>query len=210
MVIAMTCRKLSFIGRAERDDPRDRTIWRRRGMTGREQLLDPTGFDENAADNTLAPRPAGLRGLTVGLLDNTKPNAEPLLSEVADELRRRQGVGTSLKYTKGYFGTPMDEDILKQIVRDCDLVVTAVGDCGSCSAATVADGIMLERAGVPAVSIISDSFLVSGRAMAQVQGFAGYEFVAVRHPVASLDTAQLRDRVQAVLPEVLRILGVES
>jgi hypothetical protein len=179
-------------------------------MTGREKLLDPTGFDESAADKTLAPRPAGLRGLTVGLLDNTKPNAEVLLSEIADELQRRHGVGRSLRYTKGYFGTPMDEDMLKQIAQDCDLVVTAVGDCGSCSAATVADGIMLERAGVPAVSIVSDSFLVSGRAMAEVQGFGGYEFVAVRHPVASLDAARLRDRVQLVLPDVLRILGVES
>jgi hypothetical protein len=100
--------------------------------------------------------------------------------------------------------------MLKQIVQECDLVVTAVGDCGSCSAATVADGILLERAGVPAVSIVSDSFLVSGRAMAKVQGFAGYHFTAVRHPVASLDAEQLHDRVRGVMPDVLRILGVES
>jgi hypothetical protein len=179
-------------------------------MTGREKLLDPTGFNEKAADNTLAPRPAGLRGLTIGLLDNTKPNAEVLLSEIADELRRRHGVGRSLMFTKGYFGTPMEEDMLKQLAQDCDLVVTGVGDCGSCSAATVADGILLERAGVPTVSIVSDSFLVSGRAMAEVQGFSGYEFVAVQHPVASLDAAQIRDRVHVVLPELLRILGVES
>ncbi|MGH3391800.1 MAG: UGSC family (seleno)protein [Actinomadura sp.] len=179
-------------------------------MTGREKLLDPTGFDERAGDNTLAPRPAGLRGLTVGLLDNTKPNAGMLLSEIAGELRRRQDIGESRMYTKGYFGTPMEETMLKQIAQECDLVVTAVGDCGSCSAATVADGILLERAGIPTVSVVSDSFLASGRAMAQVQGFSGYEFVAVKHPVASLDAARLRDRVQAVLPEVLRILGVES
>lgn len=179
-------------------------------MTGRERLLDPTGFDEEASAGTLAPRPATLRGLTIGLLGNTKPNAEVLLSEVAGVLRRRHDAGEVREYTKDYFGTPAKDELLKQVVQECDLVVTAVGDCGSCSAATVADGILLERSGVPAVSIVSDSFLVSGRAMAEVQGFPGYEFVAVRHPVASLDEAQLRDRVQAVLPEVLRILGVES
>ncbi|GAA5049373.1 hypothetical protein HNP84_004288 [Thermocatellispora tengchongensis] len=179
-------------------------------MTGRERLLDPTGFDEKAADDTLAPRPAGLRGLTIGLLDNTKPNAEVLLTEIAGELQRRYGAGKSLMYTKGYFGTPAEEDMLKRIAKECDLVVTAVGDCGSCSAATVADGILLERAGIPTVSIVSDSFLVSGRAMAEVQGFPGFEFVAVRHPVASLDAEQLRERVRDVLPDVLRILGVES
>lgn len=179
-------------------------------MTGRERLLDPTGFDEEAGEGTLAPRPADLRGLTVGLLGNTKPNAEVLLAEIAGVLRDRYGAGEAREYTKDYFGTPVKEDLLKQVVQECDLVVTAVGDCGSCSAATVADGILLERSGVPAVSIVSDSFLVSGRAMAEVQGFPGYEFAAVEHPVASLDDARLRDRARAVLPEVLRILGVES
>lgn len=179
-------------------------------MPEREKLLDPTGFDGQAADNTLAPRPAGLQGLTIGLLDNTKPNAEVLLTEIAGELQRRYDAGKSVMYTKGYFGTPMEREMLDQLVQDCDLVITAVGDCGSCSAATVADGIMLERAHVPAVSIVSDSFLVSGRAMAEVQGFAGYRFVAVEHPVASLDAEQIRARVQTVLPEVLRILGVDS
>ncbi|GLZ09496.1 hypothetical protein Acsp03_69620 [Actinomadura sp. NBRC 104412] len=179
-------------------------------MTGRERLLDPTGFDERTADTTLAPRPAGLRGLTVGLVDNTKPNAQVLLSEIAGELSRRFGTSGSRMYTKGYFGTPMEDDLLKQVAEECDVVVTAVGDCGSCSAATVADGIMLERAGIPAVSVISDSFLMSARAMASVQGFPGFEFIAVEHPVASLDAGQLRDRVLAVMPDVQRILGAEA
>lgn len=176
-------------------------------MTEREKLLDPTGFDERAADGTLAPRPAGLRGLTVGLLDNTKPNAEVLLERIGAELKSRYGVGEVRMYAKGYFGTPVEDDLLKQIAQDCDVVVTAVGDCGSCSAATVADGILLERAGVPTASIVSDSFFVSGRAMARVQGFPGYEFTAVQHPMASLDSEQIDQRVQAVLPDVLRIIG---
>jgi hypothetical protein len=46
--------------------------------------------------------------------------------------------------------------------------------------------------------------------MAELQGFPGYEFVAVRHPVASLDKAQLRDRVRDSMPELLRILGVDG
>lgn len=42
-----------------------------------------------------------------------------------------------------------------------------------------------------------------------MHGFPGYEFVTVPHPVASLSEAQIRSRVSEVLPEVLRILGVE-
>jgi hypothetical protein len=179
-------------------------------MAVREPLLDPTGAATRAADATLAPRPAHLRGLTVGLLDNTKANASALLSEVDELLRDRFHTNEPRRYTKDYFGTPVKDGLLEQIVDECDLVVTAIGDCGSCSAATVADGIRFERAGVPAVAIISDAFLLSGQGMATLQGFRGYEFLAVRHPVASLDAAQLRDRVREAMPRLLRILGADA
>jgi hypothetical protein len=175
-----------------------------------EKLVDPTGFDRRTGDATLTPRPPSLRGLTVGLLDNTKANAGPLLSEIAAELRRSYGIGATREYAKDYFGTPVKDELLKRIADECDVVITAVGDCGSCSAATVADGILFERAGVPAVSIVSDSFLMSGRAMAKVQGFPGFAFLAVRHPVASLDTEQIRERALDAVPELVRILGVEG
>jgi hypothetical protein len=46
--------------------------------------------------------------------------------------------------------------------------------------------------------------------MAKVQGFPGYAFATVPHPVASLDAEQLRDAARGVLPEVLTILGVQQ
>lgn len=175
-------------------------------MAAREALLDPTGTDERATDATLAPRPTSLRGLTVGLLDNTKVNATPLLQEIGDALTSRYGAGTTRIYTKDYFGTPVKDELLRQVIEECDVVVTAVGDCGSCSAATVADGVLFERAGIPAVSICSDSFGMSGAAMARLEGFPGFEFLTVEHPVASLDAEQIRQRAEKVIPGVVRIL----
>lgn len=177
-------------------------------MTTREPLLDPTGAAEGAADGTLAPRPVSLKGLTVGLIDNTKPNAMLLLDQIVADLERDHGVGEVKRYVKDYFGTPIKDELFQQVVSEVDIVITAVGDCGSCSAATVADGIMFERAGIPTVSITSDSFAMSGQAMADVQGFPGFEFVMVEHPVASLDAAQIRGRADQAVPEALRILGV--
>jgi len=179
-------------------------------MTLLEPLLDPTGMEEGSADATLSPRPVSLRGLTIGLLDNTKPNATMLLEEIAADLVARHGIAGTKLYTKDYFGTPVQSPLFEQIVAECDVVITAVGDCGSCSAATVADGIMFERAGVPAVAITSDSFLMSGQAMAMVQGFPGFDFYAVQHPMASLTADEVRERAQTAMPEVLRILGVEE
>lgn len=179
-------------------------------MAAREALLDPTGMDERSADGTLAPRPGTLRGLTVGLLDNTKVNATQLLGEIGRALTDRYGIAGTKLYTKDYFGTPVKEELLRQIAAECDVVVTAVGDCGSCSAATVADGVLFERAGIPTVSICSDSFAMSGAAMAEVQGFPGFEFLTVEHPVASLDADQIRERAERAVPDITRILGVEA
>lgn len=179
-------------------------------MAWQEALLDPTGMAEGAADGTLAPRPVSLKGLRIGLLDNTKPNSTMLLEEIAGHLQREYGAGEATLYTKDYFGTPVAEALLERIAADNDVVVTAVGDCGSCSAATVADGILFERAGIPTVSITSDSFFMSGRAMAQVQGFPAFDFTAVAHPMASLSAEEVRERAETVMPEVLRILGVEE
>lgn len=178
--------------------------------TTREALLDPTGAVEGQDDSTLSPRPVTLKGLTVGLLDNTKPNSMHLLNEIAADLERDYGVTEFKRYVKDYFGTPIKDELFDQVVSEVDVVITAVGDCGSCSAATVADGIKFERAGIPTVSITSDSFAMSGQAMADVQGFPGFQFAMVEHPMASLDAPQIRGRADAIMPTVLRILGASE
>jgi hypothetical protein len=95
---------------------------------GPERLLDPTGDDERATDTTLAPRLSSLRGLTVGLLENTKPNAVALLSAVAAELKRRHGLRASIMYTKSYFGHPVEESLIQRILHSCDFAVAGIGD----------------------------------------------------------------------------------
>jgi len=45
--------------------------------------------------------------------------------------------------------------------------------------------------------------------MANAYGFPGFEYVSIPHPVASLTSAQIRSRVLDMMPDLLRILGVE-
>jgi hypothetical protein len=73
----------------------------------------------------------------------------------------------------------------------------------------LADGIVLERAGIPTVSICTDAFVVTAEAMAKVYGFPGFQFALLPHPLASLDAEQIRARAKDLLPDVLRILGLE-
>jgi hypothetical protein len=73
----------------------------------------------------------------------------------------------------------------------------------------LADGILLEQVGVPTVSIVTDVFVVPARAMAKAYGFPGFEFLTVPHPLASLGMDAIRERVTELMPELLRILGLE-
>ena len=97
-------------------------------MAGPEMLLDPTGDDDRATDTTLSPRLHSLRGLTVGLLDNNKPNSTALLQSVARELQRVHEVQTSIIFSKSYFGTPTEESLIQRILHSCDFALAGVGD----------------------------------------------------------------------------------
>lgn len=179
-------------------------------MSRTASILDPTGAADVNQNSTLAPRTKPLRGATVGLLDNGKVNGANLLEALGLLLRESEGVRETRLFHKPYAGQPLDGEQLGEIASACDFVVTAIGDCGSCSAATLADGILLEREGVPAASICTEPFAVTGAAMARLQGFPGYRFVKTRHPVASLDQDELNARAREIAPDVLGVWGVTA
>jgi hypothetical protein len=175
----------------------------------RSAIVDPTGASVGTDDVTLAPRRTSLAGVTLGLLDNGKVNGGVLLDELGRALAAADGVADVITYVKPYAGQPLVEPQLSEIAEACDVVVTAIGDCGSCSAATVADGILLERRGVPTASVVTPAFELSAAAMAQGYGFPGYRFATTAHPVASLDQTEVTARIPSLRAKVLEILGIE-
>ena len=178
-------------------------------------ILDPTGRAGVAAaprpDLLLATRRPALSGLRVGLMDNTKHNAALLLHEIGKLLVAEHGLAAvTVEATKANFAAPAPAELIERYRQDCDVVITGVGDCGSCSASAVADGILFEQAGVPAAVICSDAFVVTADAMAELRGAAGYHYARTAHPVAVLTTEQVQQRAKQLLPEVVAILRGDS
>ena len=68
------------------------------------------------------------------------------------------------------------------------------------------DGIVFEKVGMPAASIITDVFEATGRAMAQSWGVPNYTFLALPHPIANLTDAQLEQRAREIAPEIVKLL----
>lgn len=173
-----------------------------------DRIIDPTvGPAGDARGRTaLAARPGDLTGLRLGLLVNTKRNAAAFVEEVAAVLAAEHGVTPALTRTKPSIVHPAPAEMVAELRAACDVVVVGVGDCGSCSASAVADGLQLEEAGIPSVVIVSDAFRVSADAMAELQGTEGYQYVATPHPVASLSRDGVRARAVAAAPEIVTLL----
>jgi hypothetical protein len=174
-------------------------------------MIDPTvrRATRDARATTLAARKPTLKGSRVGLLANVKRNAEQFLDEVGTLLQREHGVAGVVRRKKLSITDPVPPEILNDLVAACDVVVVGVGDCGSCSASAIADGLALEAAGVPAVVICSDAFRVTADAMAALQGSPGYHYVQTAHPVAPLGPEQLRERAVSALPEIVATLTTD-
>jgi hypothetical protein len=172
-----------------------------------EAMIDPTGGPSaDAAGLRLAARPGRLDGLVVGLLANPKRNAEEFLDAVGELLAADHGTADVVRARKTSITDPVPPATLAELSERCDVVLIGVGDCGSCSAAAVADGIAFEAAGVPAAVICSDAFQVSADAMARLQGSPGYTYVTTAHPVAPLDADGVRERARLALPELVGLL----
>ena len=172
-----------------------------------EAIIDPTAGPAAASGRdpaALAARPASLSGLRLGLLANTKRNAEEFLTQVGRELAARYGVRTVLAAKKPNIVETAPEPMMAELRAECNIVVTGVGD--ACSASAVADGLLLEQGGIPAVVICSDAFTVSADAMADLRGAPGYQYVTTAHPVANLTPDGVRARAAQAVPAIVALL----
>ena len=90
-------------------------------------VYDPRGAVE-AKPMTTAPRVKKLEGLRLGLLDNTKWNANKLLRGVRDRLAEKHGFSAVNYYKKESFSLNAAPALIKEIAANNDIVITAIGD----------------------------------------------------------------------------------
>ena len=91
------------------------------------QVYDPRGV-VGAEKKATAARIKALDGLRLGILDNTKWNANKLLREVRDQLEAAHRLGDVHYYRKESFSRFADPALIETIRKENDIVVTAIGD----------------------------------------------------------------------------------
>jgi hypothetical protein len=89
-------------------------------------FIDPTAGGERQRI-LLAPRPMDLAGKVVGLLDNTKEQADIILATVGDALRERYGVARVIIRRKEFFSKPASEALLNEMASEVQVAAAALG-----------------------------------------------------------------------------------
>ncbi len=90
-------------------------------------VFDPRGA-VTAAQIRLAPRPETLRGVRLGVLDNSKWNASRLLRHTAAAFAGACEPAEVHRYVKDSFSREATDALLDRIAAENDVVVTAIGD----------------------------------------------------------------------------------
>ncbi len=88
-------------------------------------VIDPTA-ETRPEQRPRAARPESLSGLTVGLLDISKPRGSVFLDRVEESLA---GLGVNVKrYSKPTFTKPAPVDLRHEIASECHAVIEALAD----------------------------------------------------------------------------------
>ena len=91
------------------------------------QIYDPT-TEATGRRIAYAPRPKTLKGLRVGLVDNTKHNSDQLLLRIAALLERDHGAKTHIIRKKRSAGAAPHAEIIDEFKANCDVIVAGIGD----------------------------------------------------------------------------------
>ena len=93
-------------------------------MTENIDIINPTA-DREIKAGQLATRNGKLAGRKIGLLDNSKPNADKYLEYVA-ELLQEKNPGIEIVFRRKM--TRTEADCLPELKERCDYVITAFAD----------------------------------------------------------------------------------
>jgi hypothetical protein len=91
-------------------------------------LLNPEGSSAEIRHELAPRRFTTLDGATVGLLGNSKLNADAILGAIGELLGRQYALESVVARMKPSFSLPAPPEIVEEMAAKCDVVLAGVGD----------------------------------------------------------------------------------
>lgn len=89
-------------------------------------FIDPT-FGNDKPRIAPAPRPVDLADKVIGMLDNTKEQADVILKTIADVLVERYGAVRVVTLSKEHYTKTAAASLIDEMANQADIVVSALG-----------------------------------------------------------------------------------
>ena len=177
-------------------------------------IHDPTSTTDTTNLSSLSPRVDTLEGKRIGLYDNGKMAAEPVLEVLERKLRDRY---TDISIEKHAMETKNDVRDPEKLAavgtwasEEIDVCIGAIGDCGSCTKYLTWGIQRIEEEGVPAVGLIDEGFELDWQSNAIERGMPlRYNKTAVRSEIRDPDQIEERltpEALDAIEDELTRPL----
>jgi hypothetical protein len=150
----------------------------------------------------VAPRLSVLKDKRVGLVDNSKLNADLFLSRLSEILAERYGAVIACKVRKLAPKDPLSNADLATLAQ-CDAVILCFGDCGTSTSINVADAVELERLGKPTVTVFSTAFADAACSQAEGRGMDNLQHVRIPHPMHTAPRSLVVERAEKVAEAIV-------
>lgn len=169
-------------------------------------LRDPTA--ETAS--SLRPRVTPLdvfAGKTVALMDIGKMRGDEFIDRL-EILCRERGIATR-RYKKPTNTRVAPREMIADIAANCQAVVIALSDCGSCTSCSTHDLNDLDKRGLAGVSVLTEEFR---QAFEQQKSAIGLDAASiyVPHPMQNKTTAELHQLAEQAVDTILTAICSES
>ena len=167
-------------------------------------LVSPFGDPDVAVVDPTPVARADVPRLAVHLLDNGKWNANHLFSGI--EAAIAPAVRQVTRSKKFHYSVVADGPLLEAIAASAGLVITGVGDCGSCTSCSVHDAVELERLGVPTVLISTSNFMAESSLQADLLGMTKIRVLEIEHPIASRSREHMEELGRRIVDTCVDLL----
>ena len=211
VVFAALRRATPAVTRLELADPRDEAAPGAGVLASVVTVLDPTGAvpagnpDPGPAVGALAGRRVGFR------VDVLWPAWDVVVDEWSRELERAGAETIRMRRAQGLTGRDGDrqEAEYDAFVGGVDVLVSGLGNCGSCTSWSVRDGLTGLNRGLPTVVAVTEQFETLARTLAADLGRPGLRLTVLPFSAHVLSDEELRAAARERFPALLELLGAD-
>lgn len=162
-------------------------------------MCDPTAETASVLRQRANPLDT-LKGKTVALMDIGKMRGDEFIDRL-EQLCRDRGVATR-RYKKPTNTRVAPREMIADISANCQAVIIALSDCGSCTSCSTHDLSDLDKLGLAGVSVLTEEFR---QAFEQQKSAIGFDAAAiyVPHPMQNKTTGELHAFAEQSVDQIL-------